>query len=154
MPPRKKKVLMAYDAQKSLLKDAFLAAVEAVQPHHFMTDVAAAVTARFGTKPVTLMALGKAAGAMAEAYLPLARLWRRGLLSCLMMCQLPCLTILPSIIARIRCQMLPANKRVRPYVMPPRRENELMRPFTVIWWGSALACAAAAAISCRKQSGE
>ena len=60
---------MAYDAQKSLLKDAFLAAVEAVQPHHFMTDVAAAVTARFGTKPVTLMALGKAAGAMADAYL-------------------------------------------------------------------------------------
>lgn len=60
---------MAYDLQKTLLKDAFLAAVEAVQPHHFMTDVAAEVTSRFGTKPVTLFALGKAAGAMAEAYL-------------------------------------------------------------------------------------
>ena len=60
---------MDKDQKQILLKDAFLAAVESVKPHHFMKDVIAKLHQKQGKRAVHLIAIGKAAGDMCAAFL-------------------------------------------------------------------------------------
>ena len=148
---------MAYDAQKSLLKDAFLAAVEAVQPHHFMTDVAAAVTARFGTKLAKLTGVGQSRWCDGGC---LSCHWRACgdtlIMSCPMLCQLRLPDHFKIYHSAHPVPDEPANKRVRPCLTPPRRWGQMMQAyFPVIRWGlSAGLSLGPDGISCRKATGE
>ena len=60
---------MLSSSQKiSLLKEAFQAGLSAVMPRHFMADIVADLHGKTPHKPVSLLAVGKAAGEMASGY--------------------------------------------------------------------------------------
>ena len=52
----------------SLLKEAFQAGLSAVMPRHFMADIVADLHQKTPQKPISLLAVGKAAGEMASGY--------------------------------------------------------------------------------------